>query len=90
MRKAGKHESAVTVPRVDAQISRADLTDAVESLRAVLAAIDAGEITADLDHVAYLRGAVAALTALAKECPETKVSGCGQHVATGETFPQDG
>lgn len=34
-------------------------------------AVDAGKITADLDHVAYLQGAVTVLTALAEGCSET-------------------
>ncbi|HET9255765.1 MAG TPA: hypothetical protein VFO16_11245 [Pseudonocardiaceae bacterium] len=72
-------------------ISHADLAGAAEQLRKVLAAVPA-----DPDHVAYLRGAVDALMILAGPedesglCLKTKVSGCGQHVATGEMFPQDG
>jgi hypothetical protein len=75
------------VPRVGEQISRADLASAAEQLRRVLATVPA-----DPDHAAYLRGAADTLAMLAGsgECPETKVSGCGQRVATGETFPQDG
>lgn len=79
------------MPRVGEQLSRADLASAAEQLRAVLATVPA-----DPDHSTYLRGAtdtLAMLAALADDsgkCPETKVSGHGQHVATGETFPQDG
>jgi hypothetical protein len=71
-------------------ISRDDLAGAAECLRVVLAGTDAGEIPAELDQVAYLRGAVDTLAMLVEGCPETKVSGCGQHVAIGETFSQDG
>ena len=45
---------------------------------------------------AYLRGATDTLAMLAAvaddsgKCPETRVVGYGQYVATGETFPQDG
>jgi hypothetical protein len=74
------------VPRVGEQISRADLASAAEQLRRVLATVPA-----DPDHSAYLRGATDTLAMLAGpgECPGTKVSGCGQQAATGETFPQD-
>jgi hypothetical protein len=71
-------------------ISGDDLAGAAECLRVVLAETDAEEIPAELDHVAYLRGAVDTLAMLATGCPETKGVGCGRHVATGETFPQDG
>jgi hypothetical protein len=77
------------VPDVDEQITRPDLTTAAESLRRVLAAIDTGEITADLDHVAYLRGAVDALEVLAGGCPDTKVTGHPASQETGVAFPQD-
>jgi hypothetical protein len=79
------------VPGVGEQISQADLTSATGQLRMVLVTVPA-----DPDHAAYLRGATDTLVMLGRladgsgECPETKVSGCGQHVATGETFPQDG
>jgi hypothetical protein len=79
------------VPRVGEPISLADLASAVEQLRTVLATVPA-----DPDHCAYLRGAadtLAMLAALADgsgRCPETKVSGCGPHVTTGEAFSQDG
>ncbi|MGH8583679.1 MAG: hypothetical protein ACREWG_13050 [Gammaproteobacteria bacterium] len=73
-------------------ISRADLlVSAAEQLRTVLATVPA-----DPDHAAYLRGAADTLVMLAGlrddsgECPETKVSGCGQPAETRETFPQDG
>lgn len=59
-------------------------------LHQVLAEIEAGRLPAELDHAAYLRGAMDLLAMLSGDRPETKVSGCGQHVATGETFPQDG
>lgn len=78
------------VPDVGELISRADLASAAERLRRVLVTVPA-----DPDHAAYLRGAVDTLAMLAacaddsQGCPETKVVGCGQHVATGETFPQD-
>jgi CelD/BcsL family acetyltransferase involved in cellulose biosynthesis len=77
--------------RVGEQISRADLASAAEQLRRVLATVPA-----DPDHCAYLRGAADTLAMLAAfaddsgKCPETKVSGHGQHVTTDETFPQDG
>jgi hypothetical protein len=76
-----------TVPGVGEQISRADLASAAQQLRRVLATVPA-----DPDHAAYLRGAADTLAMLADsgKCPETKVSGSGQHVATGETFPQEG
>ena len=77
------------VPGVGELISGDDLAGAVECLRVVLAETDAEEIPAELDHVAYLRGAVDTLAMLATGCLETLVVGCGQHVATGETFPQD-
>jgi hypothetical protein len=72
---------------VGEQISRADLASAAEQLRTVLATIPA-----DPDHCAYLRGAADTLVMLAgsRECPETKVSGWGQHAGIGEMFPQDG
>jgi hypothetical protein len=72
-------------------ISRGDLASAAEQLRTVLVSVPA-----DPDHCAYLRGAADTLAMLARladgsgECPKTKVSGCGQHAETGETFPQDG
>ena len=68
-------------------ISRADVVSAAVQLRMVLATVPA-----DQDHAVYLRGAADTLAMLAGsgECPETKVSGCGQHVTTDETFPQDG
>jgi len=37
-----------------------------EQIRAVLAAIEAGDIEADLDHLAYLRGAADVLALLAE------------------------
>jgi hypothetical protein len=81
----------VMVPGMDELIRGDDLAGAAECLRVVLAETDAEEIPAELDHVAYLRGAVDTLAMLATTgCPETKVVGCGRHVATGETFPQDG
>jgi hypothetical protein len=72
-------------------ISRAELASAAEQLRTVLATIPA-----DRDHAAYLRGATETLAMLAAvaddsgTCPETKVSGGGQHAETGGMFPQDG
>jgi hypothetical protein len=41
------------------------VAEVAASMRRLLAAIDAGEITADLDHVAYLRGAADTLAMLA-------------------------
>lgn len=79
-----------TVPGMGELISRDDLAGAAECLRVVLAETDAEEIPAELDHVAYLRGAVDTLAMLAERCPETKVSGCGQHAEAGGMFPQDG
>ena len=79
------------VPGMGEQISRADLASAAEQLRRVLVTVPA-----DPDHAAYLRGATDTLAMLAacaddsEGCPETKVVGCGQRVAIGETFPQDG
>jgi hypothetical protein len=78
------------VPGVGEQISRADLASAAEQLRRVLVTVPA-----DPDHCAYLRGAMDTLAMLAacaddsEGCPETLVVGCGQHVATGETFSQE-
>jgi len=43
---------------------RPDPAAVAEQIRAVLAAIEAGDITADLDHVAYLRGAADVLALL--------------------------
>jgi hypothetical protein len=75
------------VPGVGELISRADLASAAERLRRVLVTVPA-----DPDQCAYLRGAADTLAMLADsgKCPETKGVGYGQHVATGETFPQDG
>jgi hypothetical protein len=64
-----------TVPGMGELISRADLAGAAECLRVVLAKTAAGEIPAELDHVAYLRGAVDTLAMLAEGCPETKGPG---------------
>jgi len=58
-------------------------------LHLVLAGIDAGRLPADLDHVAYLRGAMDVLSMLSGDCPETKVSGGEQRAETGEAFPHD-
>jgi hypothetical protein len=75
--------------RVGEPISRADLASAVEQLRTVLATVPV-----DPDHCAYLRGVTDTLTMLAAladgsgQCPETKVSGCGPHIITGEAFPR--
>jgi hypothetical protein len=44
---------------------RPDPADVAVSLRAVLAAVDAGELTAGQDQAAWLRGAVDALTVVA-------------------------
>jgi hypothetical protein len=79
----------VTVPGMSELSSGDDLAGAAECLRVVLAETDVEEIPAELDHVAYLRGAVDTLAMLATGCPETKVEGCEQHVATGETFHQE-
>ena len=78
------------VPGMGELISRADLASAAEQLRRVLVTVPA-----DPDHGAYLRGATDTLAMLAacaddsEGCPETKVEGCEQHVATGETFHQE-
>jgi hypothetical protein len=88
---------------VDEHLSRADLTTAAESLRAILAAITAGKIPADLDHAAYLRGAADTLAMLAEplndgstdsstssgDRPETKVSTHGDDPETGTPFQHD-
>lgn len=47
--------------------------EAAASLRELLAAIERGEITAELDHAAFLRGSVAALEQVARQR--------GEHVA---------
>lgn len=81
----------------DEQIARDDLSDIAASMRSaaamvlrrVLAFIDAGEITADLDHVAYLRGAVAGLESSAGDRPDSLVSGHGAGAGGGGSFPQD-
>ena len=77
------------MPRVEEQISRADLTSAAEQLRTVLATVPA-----DLDQAAYLRGAADTLAMLAAradgsgECPETKVVGPTASQKLCGSFPQ--
>ncbi|MDQ2706850.1 MAG: hypothetical protein M3Z25_04110 [Actinomycetota bacterium] len=44
-----------------------DVRGTAERLRAVLAAIEAGDLPAEVDQVAYLRGAVAALEQVAEQ-----------------------
>jgi hypothetical protein len=58
---------AATVPGMSQLISRSELASVVDSLRAVLAAIDAGELSCSPAYRNRLQGAVVALDALARE-----------------------
>ena len=53
----------------------ADPGEVAERLRAVLAEVGSGEITAELDHAAYLRGAADALAMVAEDCLDIFDSG---------------
>lgn len=57
---------AATVPGMSQPISRNELASAVNSLRAVLAAIDAGELSCSTAYRNRVQGAVVALEALAQ------------------------
>ena len=54
-----------------------ELTAAADVLLRVLAEVGSGQIAADLDHAAYLRGAADTLSMLAGGCVKTKVVGQG-------------
>lgn len=73
-----------------AELAGGEVRGAAEVLSRVLEEVDQGRIEADLDHAAYLRGAVDTLAMLSGGCPRTKVSRHEPDAGTGTVFPQDG
>lgn len=55
------------MPVVREQLDRADLADSVASLRAVLTAVDAGELSCSAAYRNRLQGAVVALECLTRD-----------------------